>query len=58
VVDLVLGVRALGIGAARGQDIQADRQVVGTDELVIQAAGSSALAQQAVDLEGVHRSAD
>ena len=58
VVDLVLGVRALRIGAAGGQHVQAHRQVVGPDELVVQAAGSSALAQQAVDLEGVHRSAD
>ncbi len=39
VVDLVLGVRSLGIGATGGQDVQADREVVGPDELVIQAVG-------------------
>ena len=38
VVDLVLGVRALRIRAAGGQHVHAHRQVVGPDELVVQAA--------------------
>ena len=57
VVDLVLGVRTLGIRAARREHVHADRQVVGPDELVVQPPGGSELSQQGVELEGVHGSA-
>ena len=58
VVDLVLGVRALWIRAARGQHVQADGQVMGPNELVVEAARPGARAQQVGEIEGLHGSGD
>jgi len=57
VVDLVLGVRALRIRSSGGQHVDADGQVVGADELVIETAGRGELLAQRIELEGVHGSA-
>jgi hypothetical protein len=58
VVDLVLGMRALGIGATGREHVQSDRQVVGPDEFVVQAAGLGARPKQVVEGEGVHGTRD
>jgi hypothetical protein len=54
VIDLVLGVRALGIGAAGGQDVQPDREVVRPYELEERTARCASLSEQLHELEGLH----
>jgi hypothetical protein len=56
VVDLVLGMWSLRVGPARGEDIQAYGQVVGPDELEVEAAGFGPIPEQLGELEGLHGS--
>lgn len=56
VVDLVLGVRTLGIGATGREHVESHRQVVSPDELVVQATGLGARLEQEVQRESVHGS--
>ena len=56
VVDLVLGVRALGIGGARFEDVQADREVVRSDELVVERSTVRQGPPKFNELERLHRS--
>ena len=55
VVDLVLGVRILGIDATGRQDVDANRQVVRTHELVVEPSRNRLGRQEIVELEGLHR---
>jgi glucose/arabinose dehydrogenase len=54
VVDLVLGMGTLGIRGPGGQYVDADGQVMGPDELVVQAARGDLSAEEVGELVGVH----
>lgn len=55
VVDLILGVGLLRIAAAGREDVQADREVVGPHELVVEPIGPAEGLEQVRQLECVHR---
>ena len=57
VVDLILGVGPLWIRGACSKHVDADREIVRPDELVVQAARSRELVDQRIELERVHETA-
>src|SRR5262249_12587129 len=54
VVDLVLGVRPLGIRRTGRQHVEPDRKVVGAHDLVVQAPRRALCGEEVGKLEGVH----